>query len=189
MSEKAMSLKCTGVGDLYQVRLQRRIRCLEFGVELTAGSMMAHRRPMQGNEPVIDWIWQTVSHTVQQPQLYDMIFTRMTKKCTCPLPGFLGSSRTWNALRSHFKMQHWGDRIRIMEEHPNPLPRCERCGCQVPTGRLSNRHYMSEKCNQGGEVTLGARTYNTDLRQVGSCSILTPRPYHSRRHSHTWGGQ
>ena len=27
MSEQAMALKCTGVGDLYEVRLRRRIRC------------------------------------------------------------------------------------------------------------------------------------------------------------------
>ena len=40
-------------------------------------------------------------------------------------------------------MQHWGDRIRILEEHPNPLPRCEHCGSQVLAGRLLNRHYTS----------------------------------------------
>ena len=55
MSEEAMVLKCTGVGDSYQVRLQRRIPCLECGVDLTAGPMTAHRRHMHGTDTAIDW--------------------------------------------------------------------------------------------------------------------------------------
>ena len=37
VSEEVMALKCTGVGNLYEVRLQRRIICLECGLELAAG--------------------------------------------------------------------------------------------------------------------------------------------------------
>ena len=55
-----------------------------------------------------------------------------------------------NGLRSHFNSHHWGDSIRILEEHPNPLPRCERGGSQVPAG-LNTRRYASENCKQGEE--------------------------------------
>ena len=55
MSEDAMALKCTGVGDLYRVRLRRRISCLEYEVELTMGSMKAHHRPMHMTDPKIYW--------------------------------------------------------------------------------------------------------------------------------------
>ena len=48
--------------------------------------------------------------------------------------------------------------IRILEEHLNPLPWCERCGSQVPTGRLNNRPYVSEKFNQGEERRLRRET-------------------------------
>ena len=34
---------------------------------------------------------------------------------------------------------------------PQSLPRCERCGIQVPSGRLNTHHYASEKFNQGEE--------------------------------------
>ena len=58
----------------------------------------------------------------------------------------------------HFNRKHWGDRIRILEERPNPHPRCECCDIQVPTGRLNTRHYASEKFNQVEETLLGRET-------------------------------
>ena len=48
MSEEAMVLKCTGVGDSYQVRLRKQIPYPECGVDITAGSLMAHRHRMHG---------------------------------------------------------------------------------------------------------------------------------------------
>ena len=47
-----------------------------------------------------------------------------------------------------------GDRIRILEKQLKTLPRCERCGSQVPEGRLDNRNYASEKYNQGEERSI-----------------------------------
>ena len=87
---------------------------------------------MHGMEPAIDWIWMLVSQMELQPQMYDLIFPRLTNRFPYPFPGFLGSSITWNVLRLHFISQHWGGSIRIMEEHPNPLPRYDHCGIQVP---------------------------------------------------------
>ena len=106
--------------------------------------MTAHRRHMHGTEPAIDWSRLLVSHTLHQPQLYDMIFQRTTKQCPCPFLGCPGYYRTWNGLHCNFN-RYWGDQIRILEEHLNPLPRCEPYESQVPEGRLSNRYYMSEK--------------------------------------------
>ena len=151
--------------------------------------MTAHHRRMHGNDPTIDWIQMLVSQTVNQSQVYYVSFLWTTKRCPCPFPGCPVSSRTWNFLRSHFNKQHWRDMIRILDEHPNPLPRCEQCRSQVLTGRLNNRHYTSEKCKQGEEIFSGARPYNTSSNQGGSRSRSTPRPYHRWRCSHTWDRQ
>ena len=113
---------------------------------------------MHSTEPVIDWIRLPVSQTEHQPLVYDVSFLRSTKRFPCPFPGFLGSSHTCNGLRLHFISQHLGDRIRILEEHPNPLPLCERCGSQVPAGSLNTCHYAWEKCNQGEESRLRCKT-------------------------------
>ena len=71
-----MVLKCTGVGDSYQVRPRRRIPCPECEVELTVGSTTEHRCCMHETEPTINWIWLPVSQTIHQPQVYEMIFLR-----------------------------------------------------------------------------------------------------------------
>ena len=124
-----------GVGYSYRVRLQRRILCPECGVDLTAEYMTAHRRHMHRTEPAIDWSRLPVRQIVHQPQVYDVIFPWEEKQCPCPFPRCLGSSHTWNGLRLHFKRNNWGDRIRILEEQRNPLPRWELCRIQVQEGR------------------------------------------------------
>ena len=78
--EEVMELKCTGVGDSYQVRLQRRIPCLECEVEIAAGYMTEHRFRMNGTEPVIEWSRLPVSQTVHSPQVYGVIFPRTKKQ-------------------------------------------------------------------------------------------------------------
>ena len=46
----------------------------EYGVELTAGSITAHRQRMYGKEPAIEWSRLPVSQTEHQPQVYDVRF-------------------------------------------------------------------------------------------------------------------
>ena len=69
MLEEAMALKCTEVGDSYQVRLLWRIPCIECGVGLIMGSMTTHFHHMQGIVPAIELSRRPFSQTVQQPQV------------------------------------------------------------------------------------------------------------------------
>ena len=135
-----MALKCMGAKDSYQGILRRRIICPECGVELTTGSITAHRCRMHRIDTAIDWSRLPVSQTENQPQVYDVIFPRSKERCPCPLPVCPGSSHTRNGFRLHFNRHHWGERIRILERHPNPLPRCERYRRQVPGVRLNTHH-------------------------------------------------
>ena len=87
---------------------------------------MAHRRRMHGTDTAIDWSWLPVSQTEHQPQVYDVRLPQSTKRCPCPFPSFPGSSHMRNGLCLHFNRRNYGDRISILEEHPNPLPMCKR---------------------------------------------------------------
>ena len=116
--------------------------------------MMEHRQRMHGTEPAINWSRLPVSQTDHQPQVYDVIFPRLTKWFPWPFPGLPGSSRMCNGLRSYFNSQNWGGSIRIMEEHPNSLPKCDQCRSQVVAGILNTCHYSLEKCKQGEERRL-----------------------------------
>ena len=149
MYTEAKSLKCMGVGDSYRVRLRRHIPCLECKAELTAGSIIAYRHHMHQAEPVIDWNRLPASHIEHHPQVYDVRLLQSTNRSPCPFPGCTWSSCTWNGLCFNFSSQHWGGITRILDENPNPLPKCERCGRQVPLGRLNTRNYAYENCKQG----------------------------------------
>ena len=92
-----------------------------------------------------------VSHTEHHPQIYDVTFPRSTKRFPCTFPVCPGSSRTCNGLRLHLNSQYWGGSIRILEEHPNPLPRYKLFGSQVPAWKLSTRHCALENFKQGEE--------------------------------------
>ena len=52
---------------------------------------------------------------------------------------------------NHFNRQNWGESLRNLEEHPTPLPKCKRCGSQVPPCFLGNWHYESDKFRLGEE--------------------------------------
>ena len=127
--------------------------------------MASQRQCMHVTEPKIDLSWLPFSQALHQPQVYDVRFPRKTTRCPCPFPGCLGSSHAYNVLRYRFNRHHWGDRIRILEEHPNPLSRCEQCRSQVPGGKLNNRHYTLDKCNQGEEKRLRRKTLQRCLEE------------------------
>ena len=170
VSAEANALKCMGVGDSYRVRLRRRIPFPEWVFKLTTGSMMEHCCCMHGVEPAIDWNRLPVSQTEHHPQVYDKSFLWTTKRCPCHFPGCMDSYCTWNILRSHFIIQHWGCSISILEDQPNPYPSTSTVGAISHQGgltpgtmhmRISNREWISNS---------NTRTYSASLRQVGSCS-------------------
>ena len=106
MSAEAKALKFTGVIDSYRLRLQKNIPGPECGFELTMGSMTSHRRCMYRTELSIDWNRLLVSQMENHPQVYDVSFPWFTKRFPFPFNIFMGSSRTWNELRSHINSQH-----------------------------------------------------------------------------------
>ena len=76
-----------------------------------------------------------------------------------------------------FQKPSLGGIIRVLEEHPTPFPKCERCGIQVSQWRLNDRHYESENANWERHHGSTVIPYSADLGQVGSLSISIPSPY------------
>ena len=151
MSEEAMVLKCTGGGRLIPSETPK-------ADTMPGVWSWSHCRAHDGTPPPHAWNWYrnrlelADGHTYSEPTPGRRCeIPAEDKSMTCPFPGCLGSSHTWNSLIYHLKINHWEDRTRILEEHPNPLPRCEQC-------RSHNRHYALEKCKQGEERCLRSNT-------------------------------
>ena len=140
MLEDAVGQVCMGVGASYHEQLLIRIPWTEWGVELNAESMKAHKRRMHGTYPEIYRNRLPTSQTEHLPQVYDARFLNGTTQWPWTFPGWPGSSWTWNGLRNSFNCQHWGDRIIILDKHPTPFPKCDLCRSQVPLWRLNSFH-------------------------------------------------
>ena len=140
MSEGGKALNFMGVGDLYRVRLQIRIQCPVCGVDLTVRSMTEHHHCMHGTEPAIDWSRLAVSQMEHQPQVYDVGLYGQLSNALSPYPGPQDSPAHGISCACTLSTSSGGGRIRILEEHPNPLPKCKRCGSQVPEARLNIHH-------------------------------------------------
>ena len=59
----------------------------------------------------------------------------------CPERG-----KTLGRLREHFMYRHWNLKVAIMKEVPEPLPRCDQYGVDMPTAN-NLKHSQSYKCH------------------------------------------
>ena len=107
---------------------------------------MAHRKRMNGTDPQIEWNQLTIIQTEQLPQVYDVRLQKGMTQCPYTLPRCPGSSRNWNGIGNHFNRQNWGYIIRILEGHPHPFPKYDRCAIQAPQWRINSYHHKLEKC-------------------------------------------
>ena len=134
MSEEAVDCKCTGLGVSLHEQLWRRIPYQECSVELTARSMAEHKIGMHGTDPEIDWNRMRISQMEHLSQVYYTSLPKVTTQCPCLFTLCLGSYWTWNGLRNHFNRKHQEDRIKILEDPPPPLPKCDRFVIQSSCG-------------------------------------------------------
>jgi hypothetical protein len=69
----------------------------------------------------------------------------------CPVLQCGSHSGTRFNLRQHFLMQHPQDLVCIPIKGSLPLPKCARCGLQMPVEDLSRGHYHTALCQRGWE--------------------------------------
>ena len=150
LSNRAYERRTTGQGDTFRAHQRRRVTCPDCLQDLSAASLTNHMRRAHGREPPPDFSQLTDEQLGQQlPQTYQVSFPRILTECLCPHPNCLGRSRTWKAMREHFKARHPGHIVHIVEESPAPFPKCYRCDLQSPPTNLNERHYRSAACQLG----------------------------------------
>ena len=139
-------------------------------------------------EPEIEWNPLTVSQTEHHLKVYDVRFPQTKNRRPLPFPGRPEYSRTCNGRHCHFRIQNWGDSTSILEDHPDPLPKCKHCSKQFSSGRLNTCHYASENCKQAEEQRLCRQNLHHCLRQLWYCYISMLSPCHGWRPSPNLGG-
>ena len=74
MKDETFNMRIIGDGATYWERLCLRIPCTQCRVDLTSGSMIAHRRCLHGMEPYIDWDCLLVSQMEHLLHVYEFSF-------------------------------------------------------------------------------------------------------------------
>jgi hypothetical protein len=69
----------------------------------------------------------------------------------CPVPQCGGHSGTRFNLCQHYLMRHPQDLVCIPIKGSLPLPKCARCGLQLPVEDLSRGHHCTGLCQRGWE--------------------------------------
>ena len=148
-SEAAYTRRMTGVVPSFRERQRERVQCPECELELTAGSLTAHRQAQHGKERPPQW---ATPHATPDPRLYNRVsFPRASRSIGCPVEVCEGRVTTRTNLRIHFVHRHMWNTIVILEEGNRPHPRCPSCDMFIPWAALNRRHPSSDLCTRGAD--------------------------------------
>ena len=63
--------------------------------------------------------------------------------------------------------RHWKSKVAIMQEGPEPLPRCDKCGIHMPAARIFKHRHM-DNCNKATE----RRLWRRDMEMSARCGEM-----------------
>ena len=80
-------------------------------------------------------------------EVYKVSFSCILKSVDCPVEVCPAKAKTPGRLREHFLFRHCKSKVAILQEGPEPLPRCDQCGMHMQAARLF-KYWQSEKCHK-----------------------------------------
>ena len=100
-------------------------------------------------------------------EVYKVSFPWILKSVDCQVEGCPAKAKTPERLREHFMFRHWKSKVAILQEGPEPLPRCDQCRMRMQAARLF-KHRKSEKCHKSTERRLLRR----DVEMAARCGEM-----------------
>ena len=140
----------TGEGTTFQERKRTRGSCEECWGTMAASYLRQH---MERSHGIVLPQVREVDIRGGGPEIYKVSLPRILKSVECPLERCPARAKKTGRLREHFMYQHWKSRVAIMQEEPEPFPRCDQCGIHIPEARLF-KHRQLDKCHKATEIRL-----------------------------------
>ena len=75
-------------------------------------------------------------------ETYKVSFPHILKSVECPGGGCLAKEKTLRKLQDRFMYRRWKLKVAIMQEGPEPLPRCDQCCMHIPSARIFKHTHM-----------------------------------------------
>ena len=69
-------------------------------------------------------------------EVYKVSFPWILNLVDSPVEGCPAKAKTPGRLRENFMFRHWKSKVNILQEGPEPLPRCDQCGIHMQAARL-----------------------------------------------------
>ena len=91
------------------------------------------------------------------------VLSAYLKSVDCPVEGCPARENKPGRLRGQFMNIHCNLKVEILQEVPEPLPRCDQCGMHMPEDRLFI-HRRSDECNKVMERRLRRRDVEMTVR-------------------------
>ena len=103
---------------------------------------------------------------------YMVSFPQVLKSVACPVVGCLKKVNNPGKLREHFMYCKWKSKVAIIQEGPEPLPKCDHCGMHMPADRPI-KHIRMARCNKETYMQIRWR----DVEMVDICGEMEFRLY------------
>ena len=100
-------------------------------------------------------------------ETYRVSFLQLLKLVMIPVDVCLERGENPGRLRGHFMYWYWKSNIEIIQEGPEPLPRCDHCGMHMLAARMIRHRRMSRR-NNATEMHLGWR----DVEMAKRCEEM-----------------
>jgi hypothetical protein len=110
--------------------MSEKVHCPVCEKEMRRQSLQEHGRRCHGVDAFSETICREISTATintEVQQQYTVNIVRGRKKA-CPVEGCHAKADCGYQMRRHFVSQHPIDSITVLQEGPNPLPRCRACG-------------------------------------------------------------
>ena len=90
------------------------------------------------------------------PETHRVSFPRVLKSVACSVDGCPPRKNNPGRIREHFIYRHWKSNVILIQEGPEPLPRCDHRGMYMPEARLF-KHIQTDICNKLTEMRIRRR--------------------------------
>ena len=139
--DEAYKRRSAGEGPTFRESKIIRVSCKVCGETMAASSLQHHMDRAHGR--LLPQV-RGVDVGGVGLEIYKVSFPRIIKSVDCPVEGCPAKAKTLGRLREHFMFRHWKFKVTILQEGPEPLPRCDQCGMHMQAARLF-KHWQSDK--------------------------------------------
>ena len=148
----------------FQERKRTRVFCKECGDTMNASSLQHHTE--RACVRLFPQMWD-VDVGGGGLEVYKVSFPRILKSVDSLVEVYPAKPKNLVRLREHFMFSHWKSKLAILQEVPELLPWCYKCGMHLQAARLF-KYRKLDNCHNSTE----RRLWRRDVERAARCGEM-----------------